>query len=486
MKYFSHFRFDGGERKLWLGPDVVGLTRKAGDLLALLVQEAGTTVSHQRILEEVWPGTHVQQENIKVLVHELRHALGDNPEFPRYVQSESGRGYCFVAAVADAPCPLLEGSGHSHPSALSRDYVTRAIDAALDGALTRREAAPLYVEGVTGSGKTSVCQEIGRRAGRWPSVRLAYGRAHRTSTEPLAGIVALVERLVTRFPVLAGRIVERHAPSWFAYLTERRPLTEQLEDPREIARLAFELVDTFGALGQHDPFVLVLEDLHWMPAPALDMLSVLGAELVPSHIALVVTYAPFGPAPGSRPLAAPAASRQTIRLLPVSEAAVWDYLDRRFGAHCADSLAGPIHGAAAGHAASVTRVVDALAAAGFLRHGASGWSLGVPLKRAHTLIADSVTDAIRTALDGFGPEERRLLVAAASVGWKFDMDSVARVLGVEVGAGLRESFDVLATHLPILERTAPHGKRSAGTTGYRFTHRQWFDALRTRSEVSTA
>jgi len=47
MKYFSHFRFDRSERKLWLGPEVVALTRKAADLLAVLIQDAGATVSHQ-------------------------------------------------------------------------------------------------------------------------------------------------------------------------------------------------------------------------------------------------------------------------------------------------------------------------------------------------------------------------------------------------------------------------------------------------------
>ena len=189
MKYFSHFRFDRSERKLWLGPDAVPLTRKAADLLAVLIQDAGSTVSHQKILEDVWPDTHVQQDNIKVLVHELRHALGDSPEAPRYVQSEAGRGYSFVAAVADAPCPMLEGSGHSHPPSIARDYVMTAIDGALDAALNRREAAHLYFEGIAGSGKTTVCQEIYRRASRWPSVRVAYGRAHRTSTEPFPAIV---------------------------------------------------------------------------------------------------------------------------------------------------------------------------------------------------------------------------------------------------------------------------------------------------------
>jgi DNA-binding winged helix-turn-helix (wHTH) protein len=491
MKYFSHFRFDRSERKLWLGPDVVALTRKAADLLAVLIQDAGATVSHQKILENVWPGTHVQQDNIKVLVHELRHALGDNPESPRYVQSEAGRGYSFVAAVADAPCPMLEGSGHSHPPSIARDYVMMAIDGALDAALNRREAAHLYFEGIAGSGKTTVCQEIYRRASRWPSVRVAYGRAHRTSTEPFPAIVALLERLVARYPREAAPVVERRAPTWFAHLQNRSTIIDQHPNAENAAKLAFELVDTFVELGQHEPFVLILEDLHWTQTPSLDILSMLAAEAIPSRIVVVATYAPFAslppevagapvsPAPILRSHLAP------VQLLPLSEATVWDYLERRFGALCADALAGPIHGASAGHAASVTRIVDSLAAAGFLRHSISGWNLNVPLKRVHGLIVERVTDAIRAALDGFGPEELRLLQGAACVGWKFDTDSVAQLLGVDHPAALRHGFDVLATHLPIFERTAPaQGRGPILASGFRFIHRQWFDVLRAQSNLT--
>lgn len=490
MKYFSHFRFDRSERKLWLGPDVVALTRKAADLLAVLIQDAGTTVSHQRILETVWPDTHVQQDNIKVLVHELRQALGDSPEAPRYVQSEAGRGYSFVAAVADAPCPMLEGSGHSHPPSIARDYVMSAIDGALDAALNRREAAHLYFEGIAGSGKTTVCQELYRRASRWPSVRVAYGRAHRTSTEPFPAIVALLERLVARYPREAAPIIERRAPTWFAHL-QRRATIDPQPTAENGAKLAFELVDAFVEIGQHEPFVLILEDLHWTQTPSLDVLSMLAAEAIPSRIVVVATYAPFASLPlgSSETSAAPAPILRShlapVQLLPLSEPTVWDYLERRFGALCADALAGPLHNASAGHAASVTRVVDSLAAAGFLRHGISGWNLSVPLKRAHGLILDRVSDAIRTALDGFGPEELRLLHAAACVGWKFDTDAVARLLGVEHPAGLRHGFDVLAAHLPIFERTAPaSGRNAAASTGFRFVHRQWFDVLRAQSRLT--
>jgi hypothetical protein len=217
----------------------------------------------------------------------------------------------------------------------------------------------------------------------------------------------------------------------------------------------------------------------------------LAAEAIPSRILVVATYAPFASLPQPDPDGAASAAQilrthlAPVQLRPLSEPTIWDYLERRFGALCADALAGPIHGASAGHAASVTRVVDSLAAAGCLRHGPSGWSLGVPLKRVHGLIDDRVADAIRTALDGLGPEESRLLRAAAAVGRKFDTAAVADVLGVSQPGTLRHGFDVLAAHLPIFERTAPAvGRRASSASGFRFIHRQWFEVLRAQSAVT--
>jgi len=56
---------------------------------------------------------------------------------------------------------------------------------------------------------------------------------------------------------------------------------------------------------------------------------------------------------------------------------------------------------------------------------------------------------------------------------------------VEHPAALRHGFEVLATHLPIFERTAPApGRGPILATGFRFVHRQWFDVLRAKSSMT--
>src|SRR5215471_7356463 len=195
MKHFSRFRFDEVDRKLWSGADLVPLTRKAAEVLACLIAHPGTTVSHQTLMQSVWPDTHVQQDNIKVLVHELRHALGDSPASPRFIESESGRGYAFIAALADAACPLLDETGHYHPPLIARDEISATIDQALDRAITGREVSFLFLEGIAGSGKTTLCRDVARRAGRWPALRTASVRARsRGGADPLAVLVEVLER----------------------------------------------------------------------------------------------------------------------------------------------------------------------------------------------------------------------------------------------------------------------------------------------------
>ena len=77
MKHFLQYRFDERERTLWRGTEEIRLTRKASSILQCLIEGAGRIVTHESILATVWPGTHVQADNIKVLVHEVRAALED-------------------------------------------------------------------------------------------------------------------------------------------------------------------------------------------------------------------------------------------------------------------------------------------------------------------------------------------------------------------------------------------------------------------------
>ena len=75
MKYFGSFRFDDNRGTLVDAGVPVPLTRKAASLLHCLIEHAPACVNRDEIFAAVWPDTHVQPENIKVLISEIRHAL---------------------------------------------------------------------------------------------------------------------------------------------------------------------------------------------------------------------------------------------------------------------------------------------------------------------------------------------------------------------------------------------------------------------------
>jgi DNA-binding winged helix-turn-helix (wHTH) protein len=80
----------------------VPLTPKAFDLLAALVAQPGRLISKEDLLNEVWPGTFVEESNLAYNVFALRKALGDPAENGQYIATVPKRGYRFTATVTPA------------------------------------------------------------------------------------------------------------------------------------------------------------------------------------------------------------------------------------------------------------------------------------------------------------------------------------------------------------------------------------------------
>lgn len=90
---------DEATRSVHVRGQPVNLTSTEFRLLAYLMQNAGTVLSHQRILEQVWgEGYKHDTHYLKVFVRRLRQKLGDDAAHPRYIQTEWGVGYRFTGA----------------------------------------------------------------------------------------------------------------------------------------------------------------------------------------------------------------------------------------------------------------------------------------------------------------------------------------------------------------------------------------------------
>src|SRR5262245_21137509 len=156
MKYFLAYRFDERDGSLSRDSKTVAITRKASDVLRCLIDRAGTVVSHDAILGAVWPDAHVQPDNIKVLVRELRRAFEDDPHAPQYIRTETGRGYAFVAPLHDVPQAVADDRAGIQQVRVHRAHHLAVLaDALADTAHARCTVA--VIEGERGVGKTTLC-----------------------------------------------------------------------------------------------------------------------------------------------------------------------------------------------------------------------------------------------------------------------------------------------------------------------------------------
>jgi DNA-binding winged helix-turn-helix (wHTH) protein len=101
VRRFAAFELDTRRRQLRRDGDVVSLQPKAFDLLVVLVESSGHLVTKDDLLARVWPGQIVEESNLTVHMSALRKALGERKEEHRFVVTEPGRGYRFVADVTD-------------------------------------------------------------------------------------------------------------------------------------------------------------------------------------------------------------------------------------------------------------------------------------------------------------------------------------------------------------------------------------------------
>jgi Tol biopolymer transport system component/DNA-binding winged helix-turn-helix (wHTH) protein len=87
----------------------VRLERIPLELLLLLVDRAGDVVTREEIAESLWgKGVHLDTESaINTAIRKVRLALGDDQAQPRYVQTVTGKGYRFIAKIADSARPTV-------------------------------------------------------------------------------------------------------------------------------------------------------------------------------------------------------------------------------------------------------------------------------------------------------------------------------------------------------------------------------------------
>ena len=120
---FEGFRLDTANECLWrldsgATPERIDLTRKTFGVLRFLIENRGALITHDALLEAVWPNVHVQPEVVKAHIQMIRARLGDSAQRPRYIETLRGRGYRFVAPVDVPSTEPLPVAGEEASAAL--------------------------------------------------------------------------------------------------------------------------------------------------------------------------------------------------------------------------------------------------------------------------------------------------------------------------------------------------------------------------------
>ena len=90
---FGKFVFHIGRGELRQGEEAIRLTDREREMLRLLAQNPGETVSRMALAGD---GTAISERAVDVLVNRLRRKIERNPANPLYVQTVRGAGYRLV------------------------------------------------------------------------------------------------------------------------------------------------------------------------------------------------------------------------------------------------------------------------------------------------------------------------------------------------------------------------------------------------------
>lgn len=98
---FGVFELDAVTGELRKEGRLVRLRHQPANVLRILLERAGDLVTRREITEQLWPDdvdVDVEQ-GLNHCMKEIRSALGDRPDSPRFIQTLPRRGYRFLVEV---------------------------------------------------------------------------------------------------------------------------------------------------------------------------------------------------------------------------------------------------------------------------------------------------------------------------------------------------------------------------------------------------
>jgi predicted ATPase len=483
MKRFAGFALDTSNQCLWQNGAQIALAPKPFAVLRYLIENPGRLITHDELLDALWPETYVQPQVLRTYMLELRKLLGDDARQPRFIQSLPKRGYCFVAPVVDgAHASHIADAEDSPPEIVGRKKEFASLKTLFQLAQEGRRQI-VFLTGDSGIGKTALVDSFCRGIDPFTPVAVARGQcvqgvAHREEYYPV--MEALARLCASPDGELACTILARLAPAWLSALGRQAASGVTLRGPGELCA-------AFEEIAAQRPLVLVFDDLHWADESTLGLVSALARRRAPARILLIAAVNPPHPETVHplRVLKQDLAMRHQcteIVLEPFGKPAVRELLAAILAQQSIPAdLDSFVLRHSEGNPLFVLALLKHLIAQGLLVRNNSGstpqWELSAPVDKLEPAVPDELAQMIELEIQAFTPRNVALLEAASLFTVAFPAWGVAAALD-ENSADVEESCDALARGLSFVRRAGydelPNGSPSAF---YVFAHGLYREVL---------
>ncbi|HRH43045.1 MAG TPA: winged helix-turn-helix domain-containing protein [Pyrinomonadaceae bacterium] len=124
---FEEFQLDVLRRRLLRDETPLTLNPKAFDMLLVLVKNCGKLLSKEDLFEMVWEDQIVEESNLTVNMSQIRKALGEKANQPRFINTVSGQGYRFLANVREIFAESVFVVPEKIPTKIVSNFQTLAV-----------------------------------------------------------------------------------------------------------------------------------------------------------------------------------------------------------------------------------------------------------------------------------------------------------------------------------------------------------------------
>ena len=496
MKLFQPFRLDSVNQCLWRGEHRVPLTPKAFDVLRYLVEHPGRLVTQDELLEALWPETYVNPELIKKYILGIRKALGDQHENPAYIETLPKRGYQFIALVTDHIAEDLQDLSSDVTSKIvGRSGPLSELQTAFKKVL-RGQRQIIFVAGEPGIGKTTLVDSFHRHASRQANVRTARGQCVEGfgGKEPYYPMLDALGQL-TR-PPNGGAIVQtlaRRSPTWLIQFPSLVKPEQREALQREILgatreRMVREICEALESLSSESPVVLTFEDLHWVDASTLDLVSALARRREAAKLMLICTYRPVDVILSNSSLKVLKQDLQVhnlcaeIALERLPEPAIAEYLAKEFpNASFPPGLAKLIYRHSEGNPLFMVAILQDMIKKGLIAQHNGEWRLATPLETIDLGVPQSLQQMLEVQFERLTQPEQRALEAGSVVGEHFSAWVISAALA-EAPDRIEDLCDGLADRQQVIKAIGIQEIPSAMPAAhYEFRHALYRQAIYRRS-----